>query len=147
VLQVPLVPHNSVGRSRYFPRWASHNSIVGILFEGFITTNSEVCLSLSLAAPRRHICLPKIMKIETLHRKSSLSRHLRDARIKRRLSVAEVAEQADVSQSAYSSRRRIIVGHVIANSDRCFLSQEFINDSDLGAQQTLPSLKAYGRAA
>ena len=33
-------------------------------------------------------------------RKPSLSRHLRDARIKRRLSVAEVAEQVGVSQSS-----------------------------------------------
>ena len=33
-------------------------------------------------------------------RKPSLSRHLHDARIKRRLSVAEVAEQAGVSQSS-----------------------------------------------
>ena len=34
----------------------------------------------------------------SLARKPSLSRHLRDARIKRRLSVAEVAEQVGVSQ-------------------------------------------------
>ena len=33
----------------------------------------------------------------SLPRKPSLSRHLRDARIKRRLSVAEVAEQVGVS--------------------------------------------------
>jgi transcriptional regulator with XRE-family HTH domain len=35
-----------------------------------------------------------------LPRKPSLSRHLRDASIKRRLSVAEVAEQVGVSQSS-----------------------------------------------
>jgi transcriptional regulator with XRE-family HTH domain len=35
-----------------------------------------------------------------LPRKPSLSCHLRDARIKRRLSVAEVAEQVGVSQSS-----------------------------------------------
>jgi DNA-binding XRE family transcriptional regulator len=35
-----------------------------------------------------------------LPRKPSLSRHLRDARIKRRRSVAEVAEQVGVSQSS-----------------------------------------------
>ena len=36
----------------------------------------------------------------SLPRKPSLSRHLRDAKIKRRLSVAEVAEQVGVSQSS-----------------------------------------------
>ena len=39
-------------------------------------------------------------RISALPRKPSLSRHLRDARIKRRLSVAEVAEQVGVSQSS-----------------------------------------------
>ena len=39
-------------------------------------------------------------RIMPLPRKPSLSRHLRDARIKRRLSVAEVAEQVGVSQSS-----------------------------------------------
>jgi transcriptional regulator with XRE-family HTH domain len=39
-------------------------------------------------------------RISALRRKPSLSRHLRDARIKRRLSVAEVADQVGVSQSS-----------------------------------------------
>ena len=37
---------------------------------------------------------------QSLPRKPSLSRHLRDARIKRRLSVAEVAEQVGVSAAS-----------------------------------------------
>ena len=38
--------------------------------------------------------------MSSLARKLSLSRHLRDARIKRGLSVAEVAEQVGVSQAS-----------------------------------------------
>jgi transcriptional regulator with XRE-family HTH domain len=53
------------------------------------TQNSDTRLPLS--QHRRSMSLP---------RKPSLSRHLRDARIKRRLSVAEVAEQVGVSQSS-----------------------------------------------
>jgi transcriptional regulator with XRE-family HTH domain len=45
--------------------------------------------------------MPQLVEpISTLPRKPSLSRHLRDARIKRRLSVAEVAEQVGVTQSS-----------------------------------------------
>jgi DNA-binding XRE family transcriptional regulator len=39
-------------------------------------------------------------RINTLPRKSNLARHLRDARIKRSLTVAEVAERVGVSQSS-----------------------------------------------
>jgi transcriptional regulator with XRE-family HTH domain len=41
----------------------------------------------------------KVLEIK-LARKSNFARHLRDARTKRRLSVAEVAEQVGVSQSS-----------------------------------------------
>jgi transcriptional regulator with XRE-family HTH domain len=39
-------------------------------------------------------------RITSLARKPSFSRHLRETRIKRRLSVAEVAEQVGVSQAS-----------------------------------------------
>jgi DNA-binding XRE family transcriptional regulator len=42
----------------------------------------------------------RIVEIRTFARKTSLSHHLRDARIKRRLSVAEVAEQVGVSTAS-----------------------------------------------
>ena len=42
----------------------------------------------------------KIKRITTLPRKPNFARYLRDARMKRRLSVAEVAEQVGVSTAS-----------------------------------------------
>jgi DNA-binding XRE family transcriptional regulator len=47
-----------------------------------------------------YVPISNLEGISALPRKPSLSRHLRDARIKRRLSVAEVAEQVGVTQSS-----------------------------------------------
>src|SRR4029077_14478338 len=64
---------------------------------------TTICAVCTLADPTSLpvVWLPQSMtRISTLPRKPSLSRHLRDARIKRRLSVAEVADQVGVSQSS-----------------------------------------------
>jgi DNA-binding XRE family transcriptional regulator len=44
--------------------------------------------------------LLKVERMSSLPRKPNFARHLRDARIKRGLSVADVAEQVGVSQSS-----------------------------------------------
>jgi DNA-binding XRE family transcriptional regulator len=49
---------------------------------------------------RQYVINSQHRRIDPLPRKPSFSRHLRDARIKRGLSVAEVARKAGVSQAS-----------------------------------------------
>jgi DNA-binding XRE family transcriptional regulator len=63
-------------------------------FRGFITATLSDGYVVSMLA------IPQHLSITALARKSNFARYLRDARIKRGLSVAEVAEQVGVSQAS-----------------------------------------------
>ena len=68
-------------------------------FEGFITTICQVCALADLTSASS---LPpsKMRRISILARKPNFARYLRDARIKRGLSVAEVADEVGVSTAS-----------------------------------------------
>jgi Helix-turn-helix domain len=67
-----------------------------------------------------------------LPRKPSLSRHLRDARIKRRLSVAEVAEQVGVRQSSIYFWETDHCRPRTANPERIVQGPEIAGQGDAG---------------
>ncbi len=90
-------------------RKPSASAAVGVYSSGFAISMRRICLSFSGIYQMLQTCQPYIVRLclhpqqirmSPLARKPNLARHLRDARIKRGLSVAEVAEQVGVSQSS-----------------------------------------------
>ena len=101
VLQVPLVPRNLIGRSLCFRSVGNfiiahcRNPLLRDLSRRFA---KSVLLLTQLAAS--NLPFSKMRRISTLARKPNFARYLRDARIKRGLSVVEVADEVGVSTAS-----------------------------------------------
>ena len=82
--------------AKHVPCWCLNDLKVA---HDFFLIPEDLCV-LDFVILRTYVRAAKFERISTLPRKPNFARYLRDARIKRRLSVAEVAEQVGVSTAS-----------------------------------------------